>query len=80
MAGNGSIATGRGKLQVQPCPQCPVSDGRSEKGGLSRWATSGSDQPHSITSSARPSKGNGTFNPSAFAIFRLMTSSTFVDC
>jgi len=30
----GSIATGRGKLQVQPCPQCPVSDGRPEKGGL----------------------------------------------
>ena len=25
----------RGKLQVQPCPQCPVSDGRPEKGGLS---------------------------------------------
>jgi hypothetical protein len=22
-------------LQVQPCPQCPVSDGRPEKGGLS---------------------------------------------
>jgi len=28
---SGSIATGRGKLQVQPCPQCPVSDGRPEK-------------------------------------------------
>ena len=24
-----------GKLQVRPCPQCPVSDGRPEKGGLS---------------------------------------------
>ena len=31
----GSIATGRGKLQVQPCPQYPVSDDRPEKGGLS---------------------------------------------
>ena len=31
----GSFATGRGKLQVQQCPQCPVSDGRPEKGGLS---------------------------------------------
>ena len=30
-----SIATGRGKLQIKPCPQCPVSDGRPEKGGLS---------------------------------------------
>jgi hypothetical protein len=33
--GFGSLATGRGKLEVQPCPQCPVSDGRPEKGGLS---------------------------------------------
>jgi hypothetical protein len=39
--GSGSIATGRGKLQVQPCPQCPVSDGRPEKGGLSLRARSG---------------------------------------
>ena len=31
--GFGSIATGRSKLQVQECPQCPVSDGRPEKGG-----------------------------------------------
>jgi hypothetical protein len=30
-----TIATGRGKLQVQPCPQCPVSDGRRKKGSLS---------------------------------------------
>jgi hypothetical protein len=30
-----SIATGRGKLQLKPCPQCPVSNGRPEKGGLS---------------------------------------------
>ena len=30
---DGSIATGWGKLQVQPCPQCPVSDGRPERGG-----------------------------------------------
>jgi hypothetical protein len=31
----GSIATGRSKLQVEQCPQCPVSDGRPEKDGLS---------------------------------------------
>ena len=37
----GSIATGRGKLQIQPCPQCPVSDGRFQKGGLSLRANSG---------------------------------------
>jgi hypothetical protein len=34
----GHSRLGRGKLQVQPCPQCPVSDGRPEKGGLSLWA------------------------------------------
>ena len=31
----GSFSTGRGKLQVRSCPQCSVSDGRPEKGGLS---------------------------------------------
>jgi hypothetical protein len=36
-----SFATERGKLQVKPCPQCPVSDGRPEKGGLSLRANSG---------------------------------------
>src|SRR5262249_38008559 len=35
---------------------------------------------HSITSSARPSSGSGTIRPSALAVFRLMISSTFVDC
>jgi hypothetical protein len=32
---------GGGKLQVQQCPQCPVSDGRPEKGGLSLRANCG---------------------------------------
>jgi hypothetical protein len=31
----GSFATGLGKLQVQPCPQWPESDGSLEKGALS---------------------------------------------
>jgi hypothetical protein len=31
---NQSIATGRGKLQVQPCPQCPVSDVGPKKSDL----------------------------------------------
>src|SRR5215470_14559016 len=35
---------------------------------------------HSITSSARPDRGNGTVMPSALAVLRLMISSTFVDC
>jgi branched-chain amino acid transport system substrate-binding protein len=38
---------------------------------------SGSEYIHSITSLARPS---GTVRPSAFAVLRLMISSTFVDC
>src|SRR6266480_3927172 len=35
---------------------------------------------HSITSSARASSVGGTSRPSAFAAFRLMTSSNLVDC
>ena len=35
---------------------------------------------HSITSSARPISGSGTEMPSAFAVFMLMTNSTFVTC
>ena len=37
-------------------------------------------QSYSIISSARPSKGSGIVNPSVFAVFRLMMSSTFEDC
>ena len=36
--------------------------------------------PHSITSSARASIDCGTVRPSAFAVFKLMTSSNFVGC
>jgi hypothetical protein len=36
--------------------------------------------PHSITSSARASSVGGMSRPSALAVLRLMTSSTFVDC
>jgi hypothetical protein len=35
---------------------------------------------HSITSSARVSKVGGTVRPSAFAAFKLITSSNFVGC
>ena len=35
---------------------------------------------HSITSSARASSVGGTSRPSAFAVLRLITNSTFVDC
>src|SRR5262249_48744643 len=35
---------------------------------------------HSITSSARPSSVMGNIRPSALAVLRLMTSSTFTAC
>src|SRR5262249_39715319 len=35
---------------------------------------------HSITSSARASSIGGTSRPSALAVLRLITNSTFVDC
>jgi hypothetical protein len=35
---------------------------------------------HSITSSARPSNVGGKVMPSALAVLRLMTNSTFVIC
>ena len=35
---DGSWPTGLGKLQIQQCPKCPVSDGRPEEGSLSRRA------------------------------------------
>jgi len=35
---------------------------------------------HSMTSSARPMSESGTESPSAFAVLRLMTSSTFTAC
>ena len=40
------------------------------------WANSGHCTIYSITSSARPIKGSGIFNPSAFAVLRLMIIAT----
>ena len=38
------------------------------------------DGPYSITSSARSTKVEGTGSPSTLAAFRLMRSSSLVDC
>jgi hypothetical protein len=43
-------------------------------------ARSGHCAIYSITSSARSIKGSGIFNPSAYALFRLMIISTLVTC
>src|SRR6516225_5945744 len=42
------------------------------------WAKSGHRSDYSITSSARASSDGGTDRPSAFAVFRLITSSYLV--
>src|SRR5262249_49655678 len=43
-------------------------------------AVSRCNKNYSMISSARPSSAGGNARPSAFAVLRLMTSSTFVDC
>ena len=43
-------------------------------------SNSGHCRPHSITSSARPISVFGMLRPSAFAVFRLIYSSTLVAC
>ena len=42
--------------------------------------TAAKNYAYSITSSARPSSGSGNVRPSALAVFRLITSSTFAAC
>jgi hypothetical protein len=89
MAEMGHERQGGGKLQVQQCPQCPVSDGRPEKGGLSLRAKSGRERCskcryttliYSITSLARTSSDGEMVRPSAFAVLRLMMRSNLVGC
>src|SRR5262249_59522027 len=49
-------------------PRCRAAEQRDELAALH----------HSMTSSARASRLSGTVRPSAFAVFRLITSSYFV--
>src|SRR5262249_28403944 len=56
---------------------------RRQRPGSSRPAAEQRDEiapSHSITSSAATCRGRGTFMPSTFAVFRLMTSSNLVGC
>jgi hypothetical protein len=60
-----SIATGRGKLQVQPCPQCPVSDGRPEKRHSDNPIPIPSllaDQPYNTKATDKKSAGSDFFH------------------
>jgi hypothetical protein len=86
-----SLGTGRGELVEMICPT-GKAEYFSQEGwtgnsvicpsGKSREAhqADGASQPYSITSSARPSSKSGKVRPSAFAVLRLTTSSTLVDC
>jgi hypothetical protein len=51
----------RSAPMIALCPQCPVSDGRTEECGLSRWAMSGGNDssPLLIISSARNGSNAG---------------------
>src|SRR5262249_25557507 len=57
----------------EPAPRRRAAEKRDEVAAFDLRA-------HSITSSARPISGSGTVMPSAWAVLRLMISSTFVDC
>src|SRR5262249_49285425 len=70
---------------TSPCPLYPrkrtlVLHKRMSALGQKRTHAAQQKDRYSITSSARPSRDNGISNPSSLAVFRLMTSSTFVAC
>src|SRR6266480_5210390 len=64
---------GRSIALLRPCRERP--HGRRAAAPRDELAP-----PHSITSSAATCSVSGTFMPSAFAVFRLMTSSNLVGC
>ena len=72
---------------VTGCRDCfsPNSCRREAWAGRPKWARSDQsalrqNAPYSITSSASASSLSGIVKPSALAVFKLMTSSNFVDC
>ena len=72
-----------GKLEVRPCPQCPLATVGLKKAACREGPTTDSCSAtnkfhHSITSSARAKSVGGIVNPSA--LFRLMISSNLMLC
>jgi hypothetical protein len=61
------------RVLLRPCRERPCSRAAKERDEVATL-------DHSITSSARPSNVIGKVRPSAFAVFMLMTNSTFVTC
>src|SRR5207244_4821796 len=67
-------------------PPCRLLRTRGQRPKQRRRRRCAADKPnelaplHSITSSARVSSAGGTMMPSAFAVFKLITSSNLVGC
>jgi hypothetical protein len=72
----GSIATGPGKLQVQPCLQCSLATVGPKKAAC-REGPNPEITNYSITKSASCWICEGTSRPRALAVFRFITSSNF---
>jgi hypothetical protein len=69
-------------VKVRFAAHCGLNSdiGRGPKGANKRLMHRSKQQLYSITSSARVSSVGGTMMPSAFAVFKLMTSSNLVGC
>jgi hypothetical protein len=79
------IATAKAKFRKRPCllyPRKRTCAAQTSVPALGHKRTHAAQQTniYSNTSSARPISVLGTLRPSALAVLRLMTSSTFVDC
>ena len=62
------------------CPLCTRQQTKIGSSGTSQMCQQQKSRGYSITSSARAKRVGGIVNPSALAVFRLMTSSTLVLC
>ena len=74
---------GRAESFSTPSKYSPLTVARRGSEGRFRWRSGqlGLDgHRYSMTWSARSSSNGGIVRPSAFAVFRLMTSSNFVGC
>src|SRR5262245_486489 len=69
----GSVRFTSKSRQTGDIPECPLS-ANSDRMHCSKQAG------YSITSSARASSIGGTSKPSALAVLRLVSNSSFVDC
>ena len=71
---------GRGKLQIQQRPKCPVSDGRPKKAACRDRPKAATGPIHLITLSARSRNASAIRRSSAFAVLRLIANSNLLGC